>query len=124
MKFLKKILIVVLILAMPMVALATDDYLKIDYMNDAPGSDFNVITFVKVLINWLFYALLVVALIMLIMVGWHYVTTGGQDPTKVKDNGKKLGFILMGIAIALIAKGLIYAACFLVTSGTNVCTFW
>lgn len=124
MKFLKKILIVVLILAMPMVALATDDYLKIDYMNDAPGSDFNLISFVKVLINWLFYALLVVALIMLIMVGWHYVTTGGQDPTKVKDNGKKLGFILMGIAIALLAKGLIYAACFLVTSGTNVCTFW
>lgn len=124
MKFLKKILVVVLILAMPMVALATDDYLKIDYMNDAPGSDFNIISFVKVLINWLFYALLVVALIMLIMVGWHYVTTGGQDPAKVKDNGKKLGFILMGIAIALIAKGLIYAACFLVTSGTNVCTFW
>jgi len=52
MKFLKNLLIAVLIIAMPMVALAApNDILSIDYMRDAPGSDFSVIDFVKVIIN-------------------------------------------------------------------------
>ncbi|MDD3156173.1 MAG: hypothetical protein PHP14_01890 [Candidatus Pacebacteria bacterium] len=63
------------------------------------------------------------ALIMLLLVGYHYIATGGKDPTKVADNMKKLGFILLGIAIALLAKGLIYATCIIVSGSGDLCKF-
>jgi hypothetical protein len=59
---------------------------------------------------------------MLIWVGYTYVTAGG-DAAKTTKANRNLGYILMGIAIALIAKGLIYATCFLITSDTGICTF-
>jgi hypothetical protein len=116
-----------LLISMPMAALAApvdSGMLEIDYMSSAPGGDFDIFTFVGSVINWLFYALLVMALIMLILVGYHYVTTGGKDPTKVANNMQKLGFILLGIAIALLAKGLIYATCSIVSSSGSLCKFW
>jgi len=66
--------------------------------------------------------LLVVALFLLINVGYTYVTAGG-DAKKTGKAASTLGYILMGIAIALIAKGLIYAACSIITDGSTVCTF-
>ena len=109
----------------PMVALAAKDNYDIpDYMSTAPGSNgFDLIGFVKTLINWYFYALLVVALFLLLGVGYTYVTAGG-DTKKTGKAASTLGYILMGIAIALIAKGLIYAACFIVTNTSGTCTFW
>jgi hypothetical protein len=95
-------------------------------MSEAPGSNskpFDLIGFVKTLINWFFYALLVVALFLLINVGYTYVTAGG-DPKKTGKAAQTLGYILMGIAIALLAKGLIYAACHIVTGSNSICTFW
>lgn len=65
--------------------------------------------------------MLVVALFMLIWIGYIYVTAGG-DAKKTSKAASNLGYILMGIAIALIAKGLIYAACNIVAGG-NVCNF-
>lgn len=56
------------------------------------------------------------------MIAINYVTAGGTDPSKVKDNGKKLGFIILGIVVALIAKGLIYLICYLITGG-QTCRF-
>ena len=94
-----------------------------DYMNEKSNNDLNPVTFVKTLINWYFYALLVVALFLLINVGYTYVTAGG-DAKKTGKAASTLGYILMGIAIALIAKGLIYAACSIITDGSTVCTFW
>lgn len=127
MKTFKKIFAILLLVSMPMAALAApvqeDDMLKVDYMSSAP-SDFNIFSFVSFVINWLFYALLVMALIMLLLVGYHYVTTGGRDPSKVADNMKKLGFILLGIAIALLAKGLIYGTCIIVSGSGGLCKFW
>jgi len=127
MKTLKKIFAVLLLISMPLAALAAPvdgGMLEIDYMSSAPGSDFDIFTFVSSVINWLFYALLVMALIMLLLVGYHYIATGGKDPTKVADNMKKLGFILLGIAIALLAKGLIYATCIIVSGSGDLCKFW
>lgn len=51
MKFLKKGAIILLILLIPMMAFAAKDIMDINYMEDTPGSDFNLITFVKTLIN-------------------------------------------------------------------------
>jgi hypothetical protein len=63
-----------------------------------------------------------VALFLLLGVGYTYVTAGG-DTKKTGKAASTLGYILMGIAIALIAKGLIYAACFIVTNTSGTCTF-
>ncbi len=115
-----------MIMLVPAIALAAPDPYNIpDYMNEAPGSDgnFDLIGFVKTLVNWYFYALLVVALFLLINVGYTYVTAGG-DTKKTGKAASTLGYILMGIAIALIAKGLIYAACHIVTGSNGICTFW
>jgi hypothetical protein len=129
MKFLKKGLLIFLIMLVPMMALTVsvhaEEYEIPDYMGNKniPGSDFSLIGFVKTLINWYFYALLVVALFLLINVGYTYVTANG-DTKKTGKAAQTLGYILMGIAIALIAKGLIYAACHIVTGSSGVCTFW
>jgi hypothetical protein len=53
-----------------------------------------------------------------LLIAIDYVVKGGQDPEKVKNNGKRLGYII----IALIAKGLIYLTCYLVTGGQS-CRF-
>jgi hypothetical protein len=50
------------------------------------------------------------------MVAMNYITSGGKDD-KVKENGKRLAFILVGIIVALIAKGLVFVTCNLVTGG-------
>jgi len=50
------------------------------------------------------------------MIALNYVMAGG-DTGKAKDNGKKLSYVLIGIVIALIAKGLVFVTCNLVTGG-------
>jgi len=57
-----------------------------------------------------------------LLIAIDYVVKGGQDPEKVKNNGKRLGYIIIGIVVALIAKGLIYLTCYLVTGGQS-CRF-
>jgi len=126
MRFPKKLAIVMLILILPTMVLAqgfTNNNIP-DYMGNAPnwGSSNDLIAFVKILINWFFYALLIIALFMLIWVGYIYVTSGG-DTKKTGKAASNLGYILMGIAIALIAKGLIYVVCNIVTGASGICTF-
>ena len=126
MKFLKKLFIILLIVSIPTMALATGyEDMDIDYMGKAPDTNFNLLDFVGTLINWFFYALLVVALFMLIWVGYIHVTAGG-DSKKTSKAMTNLGYILMGIAIALIAKGLIFAACSIVIGDSidKICKFW
>ena len=86
------------------------------------GTTQDLFDFIRIAINWIFYALLILAVIYILFIAINYVTAGGQDPTKVKDNGKKLGYIIVGIVIALIAKGLIYLTCYLITGG-QTCRF-
>lgn len=124
MKFLKNFVIGLLILSLPLAVLAETDWLNQmpDYMGSAPDANsFDIFDFINKLINWLFYALLVVALVMILMVAYTYITAGGEA-TKASKAGKNLGFILLGIAIALLAKGLIYLTCVIVGS-SEICTF-
>ncbi|MDD3156174.1 MAG: hypothetical protein PHP14_01895 [Candidatus Pacebacteria bacterium] len=54
MKTLKKIFAVLLLISMPLAALAAPvdgGMLEIDYMSSAPGSDFDIFTFVSSVIN-------------------------------------------------------------------------
>lgn len=56
--------------------------------------------------NWIFTILLAIAAIMLIMAGFFWITAGG-NPENVKKASDMLRNSLIGIAVALGAKGLV-----------------
>jgi len=72
--------------------------------------------------NWFFGIVIMIAVIMIIAAGFTYITSGGAD-TKIKSALNKLIFALVGVAIALLAKGLIYLICNFISSTWN-CTFF
>ncbi|MCC7571964.1 MAG: hypothetical protein KO464_01075 [Candidatus Methanofastidiosum sp.] len=77
---------------------------------------------IQTLINWFFYVLLVLAVIFILVVALNYVTSGGKDD-KVKENGRRLAFILVGLAVAVLAKGLVFVTCNLVSGRDGACNF-
>jgi len=72
-------------------------------------------------INWLFGLVIAVAAIMLIWAGFTYVTSAG-NAEKMKTALNSVIYALIGIAIAILAKGLIYMVCGFV-GGTD-CSFF
>ena len=74
-------------------------------------------------LNWIFSALIIVAAIMLIYAGFTYVTAAG-DPGKVKTALNQVIYALIGVAIGVLAKGLIYMICVFVSGGATDCNFW
>jgi len=56
-------------------------------------------------LNWFFGIAIVIAAIMLVYAGFNYVTATGNEE-KIKTATKTLIFALIGVAIALLAKGL------------------
>lgn len=120
MKKLKQIIFSLAILGAPLIALA--DKITIKEINDMEVPHVEVLPLVSTLLNWFFFALLVVAVFLLINVGYQYVVSGG-DSKKASLQAKNLGYILMGIAIALIAKGLVVLTCNIV-AGEGTCKFF
>jgi phosphoglycerol transferase MdoB-like AlkP superfamily enzyme len=56
--------------------------------------------------NWLFSILLVVAVIFIIIAAFQFITAGG-DPTKVASARNWVLYALIGVAVALLARGLV-----------------
>ncbi len=52
---------------------------------------------------WMFYFLIVVAVIMVVVAAFKYLTAGG-DPEKVKSAGATLMYAAVAIGVALLAK--------------------
>jgi len=69
-------------------------------------------------LNWFFNITIIIAAIFLVYAGWQYVTAGGDDE-KMKGGLNTLIRALIGVAIALLAKGLIYIVSTFVT-GTGI----
>lgn len=55
-------------------------------------------------VNWLFYILMVLSVIMVLFAGYTFVTAG-DDTEKVSKARKMITYAALGIVIALIAKG-------------------
>lgn len=72
-------------------------------------------------INWLFGLVIFVAAIMLIWAGFTYVTSGG-NADKMKTALNSVIYALIGIAIAILAKGFVYMICQFV--GGTECKFF
>jgi hypothetical protein len=88
---------------------------------EAPNIALNIWTMLTKAINWLFGLVIAVAAIMLIWAGFTYVTSAG-NAEKMKTALNSVIYALIGIAIAILAKGLIYMVCGFV-GGTN-CSFF
>ena len=74
-------------------------------MPEIPEINVNIWEILDRALNWFFGIALVVAAIMLVYAGFNYVTAGGNDE-KIKTATKTLIFALIGVAIALLARGL------------------
>ena len=73
--------------------------------------------------NWFFGIVLLIAIIMIIAAGFNYVVSGGNE-TKVKTAMNFLIYALVGVAIALLAKGLVFVICELLKVEGTTCTFF
>ncbi|MBZ1345334.1 MAG: pilin [Candidatus Nealsonbacteria bacterium] len=56
--------------------------------------------------NWVFAILMIVAVIMIIVGGFHFVTAAG-DETMIKRGKTMLTYAIAGIIVALLARGLV-----------------
>lgn len=58
-----------------------------------------------VVINWIFYLLIILTIIFVLYAAFKYLTAGG-DPEKVKAAGSILLYAVIAIVVALLAKGI------------------
>jgi phosphoglycerol transferase MdoB-like AlkP superfamily enzyme len=101
-------LLSVSLLAIPMVAFG-DVFQGAEPADELPtllntGDD--VISLINTIGNWIFTILLALAAIFLIWAGFLYVTAAGSEDTLRKSRGMLVN-ALIGVAIALGAKGLV-----------------
>jgi len=77
--------------------------------------------YIQKVLNWVFAAIILVAVVYMLIIAFQYVTSGGKKDT-VGQLGNAMMWIFAGIAIAVLAKGLVFAICNLLAPGS--CTFW
>jgi hypothetical protein len=102
-----KKLISILILALPGVALAQQQFpqppitapSQINNINQI----LNSIPFCTI-INWVFWGIIMLSVIFTLVAAFRYLTAGG-DPEKVKRAGSTLLYVVVAVVVALIAKG-------------------
>lgn len=74
---------------------------NITNLNQVTGSAGIICT----VINWIFWLLIVLTIIMVLVAAFKYLTAAG-DPEKVKSAGQVLLYAAIAVVVALIAKGL------------------
>jgi len=89
-------LILISLLAVPVIGLAQAE--------TAPTID--VMVALTRVTNWLFAILLIIAVIYIILAAYNFITAGG-DPAKVQMARSNLMYALIGVAVALLARGLV-----------------
>lgn len=109
----KKFLPIALLLAVPIMTWAITENPAGIKAPDAFVDVGGLWTFIQTALNWFFVAIVIVAVFYLLWVGLKYVTSGGKADV-LKTAGSAFTMILLGLAIAIIAKGLVYAVCQLV----------
>ena len=106
-QFAKDFGIPVLSLLFPVVAMA-QNFAPAPSGVVAPGSVLNNVSQVPTLactiVDWLFWALIVFAVIMVLLAAYGYVSSGG-DPDKTKAASQKLLYAAIAVVVAIIAVG-------------------
>lgn len=70
-----------------------------------PESGTAVIAIITNLTNWLFIGFILLAVVMLVFASLQFLTSGG-DPNNLAKARSKLLWAVIGIAAALVAKGI------------------
>jgi hypothetical protein len=68
--------------------------------------------------GWMFYGLIVLSLIMIIIAAFNYTTAGGEAE-KVSKANKMILYAAIGIAVALLAKGIPLIVANFISTGIN-----
>ena len=68
--------------------------------------DNNLMGALNSIVNWLFTVLLIVAVIFILIAAFNFITAAG-DPEKVKTARQFVIYALIGVVVALLARGLI-----------------
>jgi len=71
-----------------------------------PTSEQAIIDMLNKIADWIFTIFLAVAVIFIILAAIKFLTSGG-DPGKVQSARDSLLYALIGVAVALLAKGLV-----------------
>ncbi len=107
-EFAKGLAAPVLALGLPLVALAqftgpgvTAPAAPISSVGQIAGANGLLCT----IINWLFYLMIILAIIFVFVAAFKYLTAGG-DPEKVSKAGSTLLYAVIAVVIALVAKGI------------------
>ena len=74
-----------------------------------------VIGLVNTITNWLFSLLLVVAVVFILLAAFKYLTSGGGE--EVGAAHKMILYAAVAIAVAFLAKGIVFVVAQLVTTG-------
>jgi hypothetical protein len=88
-----------------------------------PDIKLDIFDFLIKATNWVFGIVIAIAAIMLIWAGFTYITSGG-NAEKMKTALNSVIYALIGVAIAVLAKGLIYMICMFVGGTVTECTFF
>lgn len=112
----KKVLLATLLAISPMMVMAQELPPAPVVVPETFNSFSGLLTFVQNLLNWFFIAIIVMAVFYLLYVGLRYILSGGKKET-VQGIGTAFGYIIVGLIVAIIAKGLIYAVCYLFSPG-------
>ncbi len=67
----------------------------------------DVYTILNTIVNWFFAILIILAVFFIFVAAFYYLTAAG-DAEKVKTAHATLIYALVAIAVALLAKGLVY----------------
>jgi TRAP-type C4-dicarboxylate transport system permease small subunit len=77
-----------------------------------------LLRFLTKVTSWLFIALLFMAFIFIIIGGFTYVSSKG-DPKAIASAKNYIIYALIGVAVGILAKGLVYLVCSIL--GTDQC---
>lgn len=77
--------------------------------------NYDVMTVLDNIVNWLFAILLVVAVVYLILAGYFFVTSQGE-PDKMSKARNMVLYALIGVLVAFVSKGLVDLVRQIVTS--------
>jgi len=82
------------------------------------ASQVNIWTVIERVIGWFFNLVVWIGVIFIIYAGFLYLTSAGDD-TKLKAAMNTLVYALVGIGVAILAKGIIYLVTSMLLGGTT-----
>lgn len=87
-------------------------------LRDGPGG---VVELIRTITNWMFTILLVAAVVFILLAAYKYLMSGGGE--EVGAAHKMLLYAAVAIAVAFLAKGIVFVVAELVTTGGGGSSF-